>query len=284
MKFVDVKNDIAFRKIFGNQKKSLCLISFLNAVLELEGMSRIKSVSFINPYMMPRLAGEKASIIDVRATDQKGRRFVVEMQMTDKKSFKQRVQYYAARDYSMQIQSGEDYTKLRPVYFVGILDFSNSRGSNYVSKHLTMETETGENVLDDIKYVFIQLPKFKKKEHELMTPTDKWTYFIKNAENLSVIPDFVDDEGLRTAFQEADKHNWKKEELIDYDNASMRIQDAKGEIELAQEQARIEGIEQGQVQTIIKAYLKGKSAQEIADFLDIPIQRVQQVIADYEKK
>jgi predicted transposase/invertase (TIGR01784 family) len=284
MKFVDVKNDIAFRKIFGNQKKSLCLISFLNAVLELEGMSHIKSVSFINPYMMPRLAGEKASIIDVRATDQKGRRFVVEMQMTDKKSFKQRVQYYAARDYSMQIQSGEDYTKLRPVYFVGILDFSNNRGSNYISKHLTIETETGDNVLDDIKYVFIQLPKFKKKEHELMTPTDKWTYFIKNAENLSVIPDFVDDEGLRTAFQEADKHNWKKEELIDYDNAIMRIQDAKGEIELAQEQARIEGTEQGQVQTIIKAYLKGKSVQEIADFLDIPIQRVQQATADYEKK
>jgi len=31
MKFVDVKNDIAFRKIFGNENKKEILISFRNA-------------------------------------------------------------------------------------------------------------------------------------------------------------------------------------------------------------------------------------------------------------
>jgi hypothetical protein len=31
MKFVDVKNDVAFRNIFGNEKKTEILISFLNA-------------------------------------------------------------------------------------------------------------------------------------------------------------------------------------------------------------------------------------------------------------
>jgi predicted transposase/invertase (TIGR01784 family) len=291
MKFVDIKNDIAFRKIFGTAKKSICLISFLNAVLELEGMDRIKSVTLLNPYLIPRLSDEKSSIIDVRATDQKGRRFVVEMQVADKKGFNQRVQYYATRDFSMQIDKGEDYTKLRPVYFIGILNFSNSGGLNYVSKHLTIETETGENILDDIKYAFIQLPKFKKKIHELVTPTDKWTFFIKNAEKLKIIPDFVDDEGLLTAFQEADKHNWKKEELIAYDNASMRIQDARGEKELAHEQGREEGREEGkeigkeesQKEMVIKLYLKGKKTEEVSDLLDIDIVRVQQIINEYEK-
>jgi len=36
MQFVDVKNDIAFRKIFGNENKKIILISFLNAVMKLE--------------------------------------------------------------------------------------------------------------------------------------------------------------------------------------------------------------------------------------------------------
>jgi flagellar biosynthesis/type III secretory pathway protein FliH len=36
MKFVDIKNDVAFRKIFGNEKKTEILISFLNAVLHLD--------------------------------------------------------------------------------------------------------------------------------------------------------------------------------------------------------------------------------------------------------
>ncbi len=287
MKFVDIKNDIAFRKIFGNAKKSICLISFLNAVLELEGNYSIKSVTLLNPYLIPRVAEEKSSIIDVRATDQRGQRFVIEMQIADKKGFNERVQYYTARDYSMQIDKGEDYTKLRPVYFIGILNFSNSKGLSYISKHLTIEEETGENVLNGIKYAFIQLPKFKKKESELVTPTDKWTFFIKNSQSLKMIPNFVDDEGLMTAFQEADKHNWKKEELIAYDNASIRLQDARGEKELAHEQGIEQGIEQGEskkeIETVVKLYLKGKTIAEVADLLDITTDRVSQIIDGHTK-
>ncbi len=279
MKFVDIKNDIAFRKIFGNAKKSICLISFLNAVLELEGTSRVKSVTLLNPYLIPRLMDEKSSIIDVRATDQKGQRFVVEMQVANKKGFNERVQYYAARDFSMQLEKGEDYTKLRPVYFIGILDFSNSRGVDYLSKHSTIEDETGDNILDGIKYAFIQLTKFKKKEHELVTPKDKWTYFIKHSESLKIIPDFVDDEGLMAAFQEADKHNWKKEELIAYDNASMRVQDARGELEFAHEQ----GLEQGKTEAVIGLDKNGVPIPIIAKSLNITEERVQEILANYQR-
>ena len=42
MKFVDVKNDVAFRKIFGNENKTEIIISFLNAILKLEGDKRIE--------------------------------------------------------------------------------------------------------------------------------------------------------------------------------------------------------------------------------------------------
>ena len=289
MKFVDIKNDVAFRKIFGNAKKSICLISFLNAVLELEGTDRIKSVIFLNPYLLPRLIHEKSSIIDVRATDQNNRRFIIEMQVADKKGFKERVQYYAARDYSMQIDTGDDYQKLQATYFIGILDFSIGRGENYLSKHLTIEEETGDNILQDMKYAFIQLSKFKKKEHELITPTDKWTYFIKNSKNLKVIPDYVDDEGLLIAFREADKYNWGKEDLIDYDNALMRIQDAKGEKELAREEGREEGIEVGIVKgeekkekvAVIGLYKNGVPIPIIALSLDIHEDKVNEIINEY---
>jgi len=253
MKFADVKNDITFRKIFGNAKKSICLISFLNVVLEFEGESRIKSVTFINPYLLPRLSEEKSSIIDVRATDHKGRRFIIEMQIANKKGFRQRVQYYATRDYSMQINSGEDYPKLRPTYFIGIVNFSISKGKNYVSKHLTIEEETGDNILKDVKYAFVQLTKFNKKENQLLTLTDKWTYFIKNAKNLKVIPDYVDDEGLKTAFQEADRYNWKKEELIAYDNIKIREQDEIGQLEFAREEGREKGKAEGKAEAEAKA-------------------------------
>ncbi len=242
MKFVDIKNDVAFRKIFGNQKKSVVLISFLNAVLGLEESNRIVKVTIIDPYLLPRLKGEKSSIIDVRATDQKGRRFIIEMQVANKKGFKQRAQFYTAKDYSMQIEIGDDYPKLKPTYLIGILNFGIGFGKNYLAKHYNIEEETGINVLDDIQYRFIQLPKLKKKRDELVNMIDKWTYFIKHAGKLEVIPSGMEDEGLITAYREAEKYSWKKEELLAYDLAFVREQDEKGSIEFAREEGREEVI------------------------------------------
>ena len=280
MKFVDIKNDVAFRKIFGNQKKSVVLISFLNAVLRLEGNNRINKVTIIDPYLLPRIAGEKASIIDVRATDQRNRQFVVEMQVADLTGFESRVQYYTARDYSMQIDKGEDYLKLKPTYFIGILNFGIGFGKLYLSKHFTVEEETGECVLDGIQYRFIQLTKFKKNKDQLVDMVDKWTYFIKHAQKLEMIPDDIEDEGLITAYQEADKHSWKKEELIAYDNASMREQDERGREEKAEER----GENKKEIQAVVGFYENGIPISIIAKSLNITEERTKEIIDNHQEQ
>lgn len=242
MQFADIKNDVAFRKIFGNEQKTAPLISFLNASLELEGDHQVVSVSLANPYQFPRIAGEKATILDVRATDQSGRKFVVEMQIADKKGFDKRVQYYTARDYSMQINKGEDYPLLHPAYFIGILDFPFGTDTDYHTRHLILNKATNEHLLRDIQFSFIELPKFDKKEDQLATPIDKWTFFIKNATELHVIPQFAnEDEGLKMAFIEADKYQWTKEDLIAYDNVSIKVQDERGEREIIVQKAEKKG-------------------------------------------
>ena len=92
MKFVDPKNDVAFRKIFGDEKKTFILISFLNAVLKLENKEdKIKSVEIVNPFQLPRIKDLKESILDVRAVDNSNREFIVEMQVENKPYMKKRV-------------------------------------------------------------------------------------------------------------------------------------------------------------------------------------------------
>ena len=240
MKFVDVKNDVAFRKIFGSEKKKVILISFLNAVLGLEGKNRVKYVTLLNPFQLPRIAGEKSSIIDVKATDEKDSTFIVEMQVAEPAGFDKRVLYYTSKDYAGQIIIGEEYPKLRPVYFIGILDFKYFSGKNYLSSHLIVDEETGECIFKDLKFRFIELKKFNKKVHELNNIIDKWTFFIKNAGNLAVMPDNIDDEGLKEAYEEAAQHNWTREEYDAYIYAGIREQDEKGRIELAEENKRNE--------------------------------------------
>lgn len=233
MRFVDVTNDVAFRKIFGNQKKPASLISFLNAVLNLTGDQQVISVEIINPYLFPRIAGEKASIIDVKATDQAGRHFVVEMQVPNVRGFAKRVQYYAYRDYSMQINRGDEYNLLKPTHFIGILDFPFSSGNEYLSHHLVLDKSTGEHLLTDVQFVFIELCKFDKTEDQLETEVDEWTYFIKNSEHLVMMPENISDEGLKLAYQEADRHSWSKEEFLAYDDHYIAAEDAKGVVDKA---------------------------------------------------
>jgi len=238
MRYVDVKNDVAFRKIFGNEKKKIILISFLNAVLGLEGTDRIRKVTLLNPYQFPRIVNEKASIIDVKAIDGKGATFIVEMQVAEVDGFQKRVLYYQCKDYASQILVGDEYPKLRPVYFIGILDFNYFSGKNYLSKHLIVDGETGECVFKDMQFRFIELGKFKKDIGELENVIDQWTYFIKNALKIESVPADVVDEGLKEAYGEAERFRWTKNQYDAYIKAGIARQDRIGEITFAEKKGR----------------------------------------------
>lgn len=162
MKFVDVKNDIAFRKIFGNENKKIILLSFLNAVMKLEGSSRIADVEIVNPYQLPIIKNLKASIIDVKARDERGNTYIVEMQVAEPDGLDKRLLYYASKDYARQIEKGEDYTELKPVIFIGIFDFKFTTGNKYFSHHAVCDVENGERVINDMDFYFIELKSLIK--------------------------------------------------------------------------------------------------------------------------
>jgi PD-(D/E)XK nuclease family transposase len=239
MRFADIRNDIAFRKIFGNEKKTVSLVSFLNAALKLEGSKRVVKAKVMDANLFPRIAGEKASVIDVSATDQRGRKFIVEMQVADKDGFDKRVQYYTSKDYSMQIEQGDDYIKLNP------------------------------------------------------------TYFIKNAKKLDVIPDNTDDDGLKEAYIDAEKHKWTKSELVAYDKAFMRQQDAIGELSHAKKEGKEEGLKEGkeeglkeglqqgeerkETEAVIGLYGIGITSENIAKGLKITVEKVLEIIDKHQK-
>ena len=283
MKFVDIKNDIAFRKIFGNENRKEVLISFLNAVLLLENDRKIISVDILTPYQLPALKGGKVTIVDVKAKDQNGKNYIVEMQVADVDGFDKRVLYYASKSYSAQIDRGDLYEKLNPTFFIGILDFEVTQNKEYISRHKILDIETGENFIKDIEFNFIELPKFNKKENELITVIDQWVYFIKNSENIELIPESVKDKGLKNAYEDADKHNWTKEELAAYDYVLMREQDDRGRISKAITTAVTKAITEAITTTLTKAQkdfavklINGNLSDiDIAKYTELSVEQIQ---------
>ena len=269
MKFVDIKNDIAFRKIFGNENRKEVLISFLNAVLLLENDKKIISVDILTPYQLPALKGGKVTIVDVRAKDQNNKNFIVEMQVADVEGFDKRVLYYASKSYSSQIDRGDLYEKLNPTFFIGILNFEVTQNKEYISRHKIVDIKTGENFIKDIEFNFIELPKFIKKENELSTVIDQWVYFIKNSEDLELIPENVKDEGLKNAYEDAAKHNWTEEELAAYDYVLMREQDDRGRMSFA--------LKKVQKDFARKLFKRGFADEDISEDTGLTIEQIQKL-------
>ena len=272
MKFVDIKNDVAFRKIFGNENRKEVLISFLNAVLLLQENHKIVNVDILTPYQLPDLKGGKVTIVDVKAKDQNDKTFIVEMQVAEVDGFDKRVLYYASKSYSAQIERGDQYENLNPTYFIGILDFEVTKNPSYINRHKIIDMVTNENYIKDIEFNFIELPKFNKKENELESVIDQWVYFIKNAENLDVIPQNLKDEGLKFAYQDADKHNWSKAELEAYDYVLMREQDDRGRITLSNRKT---------LENVARKLIKlNNSNEDISEATGLTIEQIEKLRAE----
>ncbi|NEV49652.1 Rpn family recombination-promoting nuclease/putative transposase [Wolbachia pipientis] len=260
-KFLDPKNDFAFRRIFGSVNNKDILIHFLNDILGLTGVDQIEDVSFLSPIQDPDIASQKQSIVDVLCTDSAGTQLIIEMQVVKTTGFEKRAQYYAAKAYSSQAHKGDQYQDLKGVIFIAIayfILFPNKLA--YKSDHVTFDKITYEHDLKDFSFTFIELPKFNKtKEDQLSNIVEKWIYFFKYADETSeedLQKIIGSDVIIGRAYDVLNQYNWSKEERFAYDQTKKHIDDylssiQQGKIEgikIGEEKGRKEGREEGKIE------------------------------------
>jgi len=262
MKFLDLRTDFAFKKVFGSEGSKDILLSFLNSVIDFNGRE-ISDLTIVDPYNIPMLKGMKDSFVDVKAELNDGSRVIIEMQVLSHEGFEQRILYNAAKNYSTQLQQGQPYTLLNPVIALTLTDFVLFPGQPMMNCFKLQEKERFIEYSDDIELVFIELPKFGKTEAELETVQDKWLYFIKNAGRLDYIPDNLEQE-LQKAFTIANQANLSAEELELQHRKWDFITVQKSAIETATKQGLKQGLQEGLQQGIQQAMEQGiqKGLQE----------------------
>ena len=265
MKFVDPTTDIAFKKIFGSESHKIVLIEFLNNVLDLD--FPIEDVTLLNPYQAPPLQGLKPTTLDVRARDAAGREFIVEMQVEKETGFHKRVLYYTSKAYVQQLDMGEKYHLLRPVLFLGVLDFTIFETPGYLTRHLILNPETGERTLTDFEFNFIELPKFRNTEAELRTPTEQWIYFLKNVRNLEMAPVSATSPGLVEAYQMANRFGWTREELDIYEYQGIQRAKQRDQFETAGREAYEKGLAKGLAEGLAEGWQRAlwETAQRLLE-------------------
>jgi predicted transposase/invertase (TIGR01784 family) len=95
--------DCVFKALLGAEDNRNLLVHFLNAVLGAELSQPIVSVVIINPYNDKEFLNDKLSIVDVKASDQNGRIYQIEVQLTYYTDLPARMVYTWSEIYCKQL-------------------------------------------------------------------------------------------------------------------------------------------------------------------------------------
>jgi predicted transposase/invertase (TIGR01784 family) len=277
LKFLDVKTDYAFKKVFGSDHSKNILISFLNSLDIFEGQDVIEDLTIVDPYQIPLIQGMKDTYVDVKAKLASGDMVIIEMQVLNVPGFEQRILYNAAKSYSTQLVKGDHYHFLNPVIALTITDFVMfSDTEDYQSTFKLIEKDRLVQYHGDIELVFIELPKFNKPESDLVHGLEKWLYFIKNAGSLAYIPETLATlPELSQAFSFANEAGLSMEELdIQFKRRDFIILQ-RDSIELAESKGIEKGIEKGKLEVAQRLIARGMSVNEAAEIAGLGVERLQ---------
>jgi predicted transposase/invertase (TIGR01784 family) len=244
-RFLDPKNDLPFKKIFGEHKS--LLMSFLNALLPLQKEQEIVSIEYLSPEQTPRTSLGKNSIVDVKCVDSLDRYFIVEMQMAWSQTFAKRLVFDASKAFVQQLDKKniEDkafrFSEACPVYSLAIVNkeipkFGGEKRETWYHHYKIADIDRPNWVLEGLEFVVIELPNFKP---ETWSQTDKrmavlWLRFLKEIRySETVAEEFLEEEAIKQAVSICEIGAYSKEELAYYDKYRTEImwESSHGELE-----------------------------------------------------
>src|SRR5438477_12056584 len=94
---IDPKVDYAFSHLVGREATRPLLINLLDRVLNPPSDHHIREIELLNPFNPKEALDDRLSILDIKAHDQAGRQFNVEMQMLAFRYYEKRILYYWAK-------------------------------------------------------------------------------------------------------------------------------------------------------------------------------------------
>jgi len=225
------KIDIVFKKIFGTEQNKNVLKSLINSILPQD--EKIVEITIKNPYNDQDFIGDKLSVVDIKATDEKGRWYDIEIQVKEQKFYGKRAIFYLSEIYSNQLNERDSYDKLRKTIIISLLDFDYFlTDKRYFRRCCYKDFDTGELYpqLDFADLYFVELRKFDNEYKHIKTTLDRWITFLNRATEIDKdnIPEELKEPEIIQAINtiETMSLNAKEREYYEAEKKVMRDRDA----------------------------------------------------------
>ena len=258
-KYVNPYTDFGFKLLFGTAMNKDLLISFLNALLFRGEDEEIKDVTYLNPENLGTQEYDRRAVFDVYCENEKGEKFLVEMQRGEQQFFKDRSVYYSTFPIREQGVRGEWNYKLKAVYVVGILNFSFDKSDEEYFHHEVklVDLHTNKVFYDKLTFVYLEMPKFNKTEKELEGMFDKWLFVLRNLSSLFERPKALQNRIFDRLFETAEIAKFTKMELNEYWDSLKNYRDWYSVLSTAEKKGLEMGMEKGIAEGMEKGIAEG---------------------------
>lgn len=247
MRYLDPKADLTFKHVFGEHPD--LVRSLLNALLPLEPSQEVVEIEYLPVELVPDNPLRKNSIVDVRCRDKRGRIFIVEMQMIWTPEFKQRVLFNASKAYVRQLNTGEQYELLQPVYSLNLVNdiFEPELNGEYYHYYRMVHMEHTDKVIEGLHLVFVELPKFTPHNYSEKKMQVLWLrYLTEINENTREIPEeLLANPELKKAVNALEESAFTDAELAGYEKFWDIISVEKTLYNSAERKGLAKGLEEG---------------------------------------
>lgn len=280
---VNPKIDLVFKKLFGVDQNKDLLLSLINSMLTDD--DKMKEVSIKNPYNVPDYLSGKLSVLDIKAEDEKGRRYNIEMQIVGHDDYGRRSLFYWAKAFTEQIGAGGKYSDLNKTIVINIVDFDffeeaegiKDEDKRYHRETVLKDRKTNETYkqLDYCSAHFVELTKYNEEKHGIKGALDRWITFLNRAGELTEdnIPDELASEEIKKAISQLNAMHFEKTEREHYTRQQILLMDEKARLESAERRGLLEGHKE-----IAKKMLdNGEAIEKIMDYTELSKEEIEKL-------
>ncbi len=247
-KYISLLTDFGFKRIFGTEMNKELLINFLNSLFD--GEQVVTDVHYRNSEHVGDTYSDRKAIFDVYCENERGEKFIVEMQNAFQQFFKDRSLFYSTFPIREQAPTGSDWNfRLNHVYVVALLNFNmheEAFACDDISHDVGLLDKKTHRVFNDkLTFKYVEISKFNKTLDELETLYDKWLYLLRNLSRLGERPAELREKVFTHLFEQAEIAKFSRTELHEYEDSLKTYRDLKNSIDTAILQGHEKGLEEG---------------------------------------
>lgn len=238
-KYINPFTDYGFKKLFGEEPNKDLLLDFLNQLLK-EEQGEITDLTFLKTEHLGATDVDRKAIFDLYCENEKGEKFIVELQKSKQNFFKDRTVYYSTFPIREQAKRADWDYELKAVYTIAILDFVFDSDKDEPTKFrydvkLT-DIQTNKVFYDKLTFIYLEMPKFNKSVDELETRFEKWLFVLKNLNKLERVPEKLKERIFDKLFETAEIAKFTPDQVRSYEDSLKYYRDLKNSLDTARDE------------------------------------------------